>query len=80
MAGHAAPEAVDGGPIAGVRDGDLVTFDLEAGTVSVDLSDEELQDRVAAWKRPRREIPPGVLDKYARLVSSASEGAVTSAR
>jgi dihydroxy-acid dehydratase len=80
MAGHAAPEAVDGGPIAGVRDGDLVTFDLEAGTVSVDLSDQELQDRVAAWKMPKREIPPGVLDKYARLVSSASEGAVTSAR
>ena len=80
MAGHAAPEAVDGGPIAGVRDGDMVTFDLEGGTVSVDLSDAELRKRVAGWKRPERDIPPGVLDKYARLVSSASEGAVTSAR
>ena len=80
MAGHVAPEAVDRGPIAGVRDGDIVTFDLEAGTVSVDLPPAELQRRVAAWKRPPREVPPGVLDKYARLVSSASEGAVTSAR
>lgn len=80
MAGHAAPEAVDGGPIAGVRDGDVVTFDLEAGTVSVDLSDEQLRERVAQWKRPTKDLPPGVLDKYARLVSSASEGAVTSAR
>jgi dihydroxy-acid dehydratase len=78
MAGHASPEAVDRGPIAGVRDGDIVTFDLAAGTVSVDLSPAELQKRVAAWKPPAREIPPGVLEKYARLVSSASEGAVTS--
>jgi dihydroxy-acid dehydratase len=80
MAGHAAPEAVDGGPIAGVRDGDMVTFDLEAGTVSVDLDPEELSARVAAWKRPDKDVPAGVLDKYARLVSSASEGAVTSGR
>jgi len=80
MAGHAAPEAVDGGPIAGVRDGDTITFDLEAGTVLVDLDPEELRARVAAWKRPERDVPAGVLDKYARLVSSASEGAVTSAR
>jgi dihydroxy-acid dehydratase len=80
MAGHVAPEAVDGGPIAGVRDGDVVTFDLEAGTVSVDLSFDELRKRIAEWKRPARDVPPGVLDKYVRLVSSASEGAVTSAR
>ena len=80
MAGHAAPEAVDGGPIAGVRDGDTVTFDLEAGTVSVDLDEKELAARVAAWKRPAKDLPRGVLDKYARLVASASEGAVTSAR
>ncbi len=80
MAGHAAPEAVDGGPIAGVRDGDVVTFDLEAGTVTVDLDEAELSRRIAAWKRPPKDVPPGVLDKYARLVSSASEGAVTSAR
>jgi dihydroxy-acid dehydratase len=77
MAGHAAPEAVDGGPIAGVRDGDIVTFDLEKRTVSVDLKPEDLAARVAAWKRPAKEVPRGVLDKYARLVSSAAEGAVT---
>jgi dihydroxy-acid dehydratase len=80
MAGHASPEAVDRGPIAGVRDGDIVTFDVAAGTVSVDLSPAELAARVAAWQPPAREVPPGVLEKYARLVSSASEGAVTSAR
>jgi dihydroxy-acid dehydratase len=68
---------VDGGPISGVRDGDIVTFDLEARTVSVDLTPEELATRVAAWRRPAKEIPRGVLDKYARLVSSAAEGAVT---
>jgi dihydroxy-acid dehydratase len=79
MAGHVSPEAVDGGPIAGVRDDDVITFDIEAGTVSVDLGAAELQARVAAWKPPAKDVPPGVLEKYARLVSSASEGAVTSA-
>ena len=79
MAGHAAPEAVDGGPIAGLLDGDTVTFDLEAGTVSVDLTASELEARIAAWKPPVKELPPGVLSKYARLVSSAAQGAVTTA-
>jgi dihydroxy-acid dehydratase len=78
MAGHAAPEAVDGGPIAGVRDGDIVTFDLEARTVSVELEPDELAGRVAAWRRPEKGVPAGVLEKYARLVSSAAQGAVTS--
>jgi dihydroxy-acid dehydratase len=79
MAGHVSPEAVDRGPIAGLHDGDVVTFDIAAGTVSVDLSAAELQKRVAAWNPPVKDLPPGVLEKYARLVSSASEGAVTSA-
>ncbi|MBM4185306.1 MAG: dihydroxy-acid dehydratase [Gemmatimonadetes bacterium] len=79
MAGHVAPEAVDGGPIAGVRDGDTITFDLKAGTVSVDLSPSELAARIAGWKRPQKDVESGVLAKYARLVSSASEGAVTTA-
>jgi dihydroxy-acid dehydratase len=78
MAGHVAPEAVAGGPIAGVRDGDVITFDLEAGTVSVDLSPGELAERIAEWRPPLKELPTGVLEKYSRLVSSASEGAVTS--
>jgi len=77
MAGHVAPEAVDGGPIAGVRDGDLVTFDLAEGTVSVDLSPSEIDSRVADWSPPVKAVPAGVLAKYARLVSSAAEGAVT---
>ena len=77
MAGHAAPEAVDGGPIAGVRDGDVVTFDLEKGTVSVDLDAKELAKRVSAWRPPPKDVPRGVLAKYAKLVSSAAEGAVT---
>jgi len=54
-----------------------VTFDLEAGTVSVDLSPSELAARVEAWNTPVKDLPPGVLAKYARLVSSAAEGAVT---
>jgi dihydroxy-acid dehydratase len=77
MAGHVAPEAVDGGPIAGVRDGDTITFDLEARTVSVDLGAAELAARAVAWRRPAKEVESGVLAKYARLVSSAAEGAVT---
>jgi dihydroxy-acid dehydratase len=79
MAGHAAPEAVDGGPIAALRDGDIVTFDLEALTVDVDLGDDEIAERIAAWRAPDRDLPPGVLAKYAKLVSSAAQGAVTTA-
>jgi len=79
MAGHVAPEAVDGGPIAGLRDGDIVSFDLEAGTVDVDLTDEELAARAKAWRAPKKELPSGVLAKYVRLVSSSAQGAVTTA-
>jgi dihydroxy-acid dehydratase len=77
MAGHVAPEAADGGPIAAVRDGDTVTFDVERRELSVDLSDAEIARRVASW-RPRSAPPPrGVMAKYRRLVSSAALGAVT---
>ncbi len=80
MAGHVAPEAVEGGPIAAVRNGDAVTFDVAARTLSVDLSDVEIRERTSAW-RPRaqsaRGSATGVMSKYARLVASASEGAVT---
>jgi len=79
MAGHVAPEAAAGGPIAAVRDGDLITLDLPARTIHVDISDSELAERL----RQYRPLPPrfttGVMAKYARLVSSAAEGAVTSA-
>jgi dihydroxy-acid dehydratase len=79
MAGHVAPEAVHGGPIAAVQDGDTVTIDVEARRLDVDLSDEEIARRVAAYRAPERAdgAATGVLAKYAKLVSSASEGAVT---
>ena len=79
MAGHVAPEAAAGGPIAAVRDGDVITLDLPARTIRVDITDSEL----AARLRDYRPLPPrftsGVMAKYARLVSSAAEGAVTTA-
>jgi dihydroxy-acid dehydratase len=78
MAGHVAPEAVDGGPIAGVRDGDEITLDIENRTISVDLDDEELGRRTAEWTPVDRGIEPGVMAKYVKLVSSAATGATTS--
>jgi dihydroxy-acid dehydratase len=78
MAGHVAPEAVQGGPIAAVRDGDLVTFDVPNRTLSVDLDDDEIARRVAAYVIPEPKYKTGVLGKYARHVGSASQGALTS--
>jgi dihydroxy-acid dehydratase len=79
MAGHVAPEAAAGGPIAAVRDGDIVVLDLKARLLRIEVSDAELADRLRKWApRPGR-FSTGVLAKYARLVSSAAEGAVTSA-
>ena len=76
MVGHAAPEAAVGGPIALLRDGDVVTMDVERRQLDVRLSEDEIERRRREWKpRPRSE--PGVLGKYAKLVSSASRGAVT---
>jgi dihydroxy-acid dehydratase len=77
MAGHVAPEAPRGGPIAAVRDGDTVTFDVAARELNVDLSDDEIAERVAAYKAPEPLFRNGVLGKYAKLVGSAAEGAVT---
>jgi dihydroxy-acid dehydratase len=78
MAGHVAPEAAMGGPIAALSDGDIVTFDVERRELSVTLSDAEIRERSAGW-RPRGEPPSrGVMAKYRRLVSSAAVGAVTS--
>jgi dihydroxy-acid dehydratase len=77
MAGHVAPEAVRGGPIAALRDGDQVTFDVEARRLDVDLSEEEIAARVAEYTPPEPHYRTGVMAKYARSVSSASEGAVT---
>jgi dihydroxy-acid dehydratase len=78
MAGHVAPEAQVGGPIAALRDGDVVSLDISARRLDVELSESEIKRRLADWKPPPPRYPSGVLAKYARHVSSASEGAVTS--
>jgi len=78
MAGHVAPEAVRGGPIAAVRDGDEISFDVEARRLDVALSEEEIARRVSEYQAPESRYRSGVMAKYARSVSSASEGAVTS--
>ena len=77
MAGHVAPEAARGGPIAAVRDGDRITVDITARELQLHVADDELQRRLAAWAPPAPAFASGVMAKYARLVSSASEGAVT---
>jgi dihydroxy-acid dehydratase len=76
MVGHVAPEAVHGGPIAAVRDGDTITIDVKNRRLDVDLPDDEIARRVEAYEPPAP-VSDGVLAKYAKLVSSASEGAVT---
>jgi dihydroxy-acid dehydratase len=77
MAGHVAPEAVNGGPIAAISSGDTIVFDLAKRTLSVELSEAEVQKRLAAWKAPAPRYTSGVFAKYALLVSSSSLGAVT---
>jgi dihydroxy-acid dehydratase len=79
MVGHVAPEAARGGPIAALRDGDIVVFDVEKRKLEVELSDDEMKMRLAAWREPEPRYKSGVFAKYAALVSSASEGAVTKA-
>ena len=78
MAGHVAPEAARGGPIAAIRDGDEVTLDVETRRLDVALSDAEIARRIAGYRPPERPDPGPALSKYARLVSSAAQGAVTS--
>jgi len=77
MAGHVAPEAAHGGPIAALRDGDTIIFDVKARRLDVDISEQELKSRLSQWKAPEPRYKTGVMAKYAKLVSSASEGAVT---
>jgi dihydroxy-acid dehydratase len=76
MVGHVAPEAARGGPLAALRDGDLVTIDVEAGVLAVDLPDEELVARLAALSPPVPGYDHGVFARYRAAVGSASEGAV----
>ena len=79
MVGHVAPEAAAGGPIAALREGDIVVIDIENRKLDVELSDEEIKARLAVWTAPAPHYTSGVFHKYAALVSSASEGAITRA-
>jgi dihydroxy-acid dehydratase len=77
MAGHVSPEAVAGGPIAAVHEGDTIVFDIPNRRIDVELPDQEIAARLKAWKAPAPHYTSGVMAKYARLVASAAEGAVT---
>ncbi|AKV08277.1 dihydroxy-acid dehydratase [Pseudomonas fluorescens NCIMB 11764] len=77
VVGHITPEAFDGGPIALIEDGDKITIDAESRQITVDVSDAEMAERKTRWVRPESKYKRGVLAKYAKTVSSASEGAVT---
>ncbi|MGH7781458.1 MAG: dihydroxy-acid dehydratase [Candidatus Binataceae bacterium] len=77
MVGHVAPEAAVGGPIAALRDGDMITFDIAKRRLDVALTDAQIKERLVGWKKPKPHYESGVMAKYALLVSSASKGAVT---
>ena len=77
MAGHVAPEAVNGGPIAALADDDIVVFDIPNRQLNVELSSADIHKRLALWKPPAPRFSNGVMAKYALLVSSSSLGAVT---
>jgi len=74
--GHVSPEAAEGGLIALVKEGDMISIDIEAGTVTLEVSDEELAKRKSGWKAPELKIKTGYLARYAKLVTSANTGAV----
>lgn len=80
MAAHIAPEAAQGGPIAALREGDTITIDVANRTLNMDVSEEEIRSRMARWREPEPRYKTGVLAKYAALVASASEGAITRPR
>jgi len=77
MAGHVSPEAALGGPIAAVHDGDMIRFDVNQRLLEVEIGDDVLRQRMKAWRAPSPRYPTGVFAKYAALVSSASQGAIT---
>ena len=74
--GHCSPEAADGGPIALVQEGDTITLDINNYKIHLEVSDEELAKRKAAWKCPEPKVKHGYLARYAKLVSSADKGAI----
>lgn len=77
VVGHVTPEAIEGGPIAVVQDGDIISIDAETNTITLDVSEEEIKARLDTWHKPEPRYTRGVLAKYAATVTSASEGAVT---
>jgi dihydroxy-acid dehydratase len=77
MLGHVSPEAALGGPIAAVREGEIINIDVTKRVLEVEISDDVLQQRLSEWKAPEPKYPTGVFGKYAALVASASEGAIT---
>ena len=74
--GHVSPEAMEGGMIAAVRDGDIISIDIPAGRLNAEVPEEELERRMAEWKPPQPRVTTGYLGRYARMVTSASTGAV----
>jgi dihydroxy-acid dehydratase len=79
MAAHVVPEAFEGGPIAVVREGEIVTVDANRGVIDLEIPEAELKTRLSAWKAKEPKYKTGVIAKYCRLVANASEGAVTRA-
>ena len=77
VVGHIAPEAQVGGPIAIIQDGDMITIDAERNLLSIDLSDEQIKRRLTQWQPPAPRYNRGVMAKYVKLVTSASDGAIT---
>ncbi|HSP64820.1 MAG TPA: dihydroxy-acid dehydratase, partial [Candidatus Deferrimicrobium sp.] len=78
MIAHVTPEAALRGPLAAVRDGDMVTIDVDSGRIDLDISDAEMAERLRGWTPPPPRYPSGALAKYAATVGSASLGALTS--
>jgi len=74
--GHVSPEAAVGGPIALVKEGDMIAFDVEEGTITLDVAKEEMAKRKEAWKAPKPKIETGYLARYAKIVTSANTGAI----
>jgi dihydroxy-acid dehydratase len=74
--GHISPEAAAGGPIAIVKDGDIISIDIDAYSLSLELDEGEIQKRLAEWKKPAPKVDGGYLKLYSQLVTSASTGAV----
>ena len=79
VVGHVTPEANIGGPISVIKNGDMITIDAVNNKLNIEIPDDQLTKRLKAWKKPKLKVKRGVLAKYAKLVNSASLGAVTDA-